>query len=121
MLAGNLKCWGQNTSGQLGTGTRDDEPHPIPTNVLVFGPKPTATPTATSTPTPTATPRPPFGDVNCDGIVDAVDAALVLQLEAALIAWLRCQEKADVNADRVVNAVDAVLILERVAGLIEHF
>jgi len=69
-----------------------------------------------ATPMPTS-PRQP-GDVNCDGTVNSVDAALVLQYSAGLVGSLRCHDQADVNRDRSVNAVDAALILQYVAGLI---
>lgn len=46
---------------------------------------PTATPTATATPTLTPTPTMPVGDVNWDGVVNAVDATLILQYTAGLI------------------------------------
>jgi len=58
------------------------------------------------------------GDVDCDGVVNAVDAALVLQFVAGLLDDLPCAENADVNADGDVTAVDAALILQFVAGLI---
>ena len=38
------------------------------------------------------------GDVSCDGAADSVDAALVLQFEAGLIAFLPCGANADVMA-----------------------
>jgi hypothetical protein len=66
-------------------------------------------------------PTPPdrvAGDVNCDGNVNSIDAALVLQFDAALIASLPCQN-ADVNADGATNAIDAALILQFDAGLID--
>ena len=69
-------------------------------------------------PTPTPTPR-RAGDVNCDGTVSSIDAALVLQYDAGLIASLACQENADVNGDGNINSLDAALILQFVAGLIE--
>lgn len=88
---------------------------PTPTNTSTA----TNTPTATPTPTPTATATPPIGDVNCDGEVDAIDAALILQLNAGLIGTLPCEMKADVSGDGAVNPIDAALILQFVAGLID--
>lgn len=59
------------------------------------------------------------GDVNCDSRVDSVDAALILQFDAALIAGLPCQSEADVNLDGRINSVDASLVLQHAAGLID--
>ena len=59
-----------------------------------------------------------FGDVNCNGAVDSIDAALVLQQNAGLISALACQENGDVNLDGVVDSRDALLILQHVAGLL---
>ena len=61
------------------------------------------------------------GDVNGDGEVNSVDAALILQLNAGLIASLPCQEAADVNGDGAVSSEDAALILQFTAGFIESF
>jgi hypothetical protein len=58
------------------------------------------------------------GDVNCDEMVNSIDAALVLQLEAGLVAALPCAVAADVSQDGVVNSIDAALILQREAGLV---
>ena len=80
-------------------------------------PTPSATPASSSSPTPTSTPEALVGDVNCDGVVNAIDATLVLQLSAGLIATLPCAG-GDVNGDVQVNAIDAQLILQHVAGLI---
>jgi hypothetical protein len=69
--------------------------------------------------TPTPTPPGLVGDVNCDGLRTAVDAALILQLNAGLIEALTCEEHGDTNEDGDVNAVDAALVLQFVAGLID--
>jgi hypothetical protein len=58
------------------------------------------------------------GDANCDGSVNAVDAALVLQYAAGLIGSEPCLAAAEVSSDGILNAVDAALILQYVAGLI---
>ena len=74
-----------------------------------------------SPPAPAATPTaaPPGGDANCDGSVNAIDAALILQLGAALVPGVPCPSEADVSGDGEINAVDAALVLQIVAGLIE--
>ena len=99
--------------------TEPATPTPTPT------PSPTATdtptPTSTATPTPTFTPTPtPFlvGDANCDGTVNALDAALILQFSAGLLNSLPCPMGADANADGTVNALDAALVLQFSAGLL---
>ena len=56
--------------------------------------------------------------MNCNGAVDSIDAALILQLDAAPASSLRCQDTADVNGDGVANSIDAALILQFVAGLL---
>ncbi len=68
-----------------------------------------------ATPTPIAN----TGDVNCNGTVDSIDAALVLQLTAELVGSLPCEQNADVNDDGSTNSIDAALILQLNAGLIE--
>ena len=52
--------------------------------------------------------------------MNAIDAALVLQLTAAIVLSLPCQENADVNLDGEVDVIDAALILQLVAGLIPN-
>ena len=59
-----------------------------------------------------------LGDVNCDGDVTSIDAALVLQLTAGVVSFLFCLESADVNEDGNTTSVDAALILQFTAGLI---
>ena len=64
-------------------------------------------------------PCPAQGDVNCDQRVNAIDAALILQLSAGLVSSLTCQQAADANKDGTTNAIDAALILQFTAGLID--
>src|SRR3989344_565490 len=64
--------------------------------------------------------NPNLGDVNCDGNVNSIDAALVLQKGAGLIDSLACEEAGDVNGDDLLNAVDAALILQLDAGIIDE-
>ena len=83
----------------------------------------TATPVADpiDTPVPTETevpPTPVFGDANCDGEVDSIDAVLILQFDAGLLSALACDQNADANDDGAVNAIDAALILQLTAGLL---
>ena len=65
---------------------------------------------------PTDTPTPGgSGDANKNGVVNAIDAALVLQGVAGLTdPW----PNTDVNGDGATNSIDAALILQFVAGLV---
>lgn len=105
--AGGVKCWGNTSSGRLGSGTADEGPgsgNPAPKDVIGLAPKPTEIP----------------GDVDCSGgSVTPVDAALILQYEAGVIHTLLCEQNADVSQDQIVNSVDALLLLQFNAGLIE--
>ena len=58
------------------------------------------------------------GDVDCDVAANVIDAALILQLAADLLAELPCEDVADVNQDGSANALDATLILQYAAGLL---
>ena len=87
----------------------------LPSPTLTPSPTPTSLP---ATATATLTPQTLVGDANCDGRVNSIDAAFVLQLEAALVASLPCEGAADASDDGVVNSIDAALILQFTAGLI---
>lgn len=58
------------------------------------------------------------GDANCDRLVNALDAAVILQYGAGSVATLRCPAGADANRDGRVNALDAALVLQVSAGLL---
>ena len=60
-----------------------------------------------------------FGDVDCSGVVDAVDGLLILQFSAGILAALPCEPAGDVNLDGAVDTVDAALVLQLQAGLID--
>jgi CSLREA domain-containing protein len=60
------------------------------------------------------------GDANCDGHVNSIDAALVLQYGAGLLHTIACQSAADANRDGHINSIDAALILQYSAGLLAH-
>jgi len=59
------------------------------------------------------------GDADCDLLTNAVDASLVLQLEADLVDDVACTHLADVTGDGLVDSRDAARILQFVAGLID--
>lgn len=71
--------------------------------------------------TPPPPPPPPGGlrgDVNCDGQVTSIDAALILQRVARRVSALPCLANGDANRNGMVDAIDALLVLQDVAGLI---
>ena len=59
-----------------------------------------------------------LGDVNCDGAINSIDAALIVQMWADLTQSLPCQHIADVNGSGVIGPIDALLILQYDAGLL---
>ncbi len=59
-----------------------------------------------------------LGDVNCDGAVSSIDAALILQLTAGVVTFLFCGDFGDVDGDGNTTSVDAAIILQFTAGLI---
>lgn len=59
-----------------------------------------------------------IGDVDCDGVVSSIDASVILQYSAGLLASLPCNGAADPNGDGRTTAVDATVILQVVAGFI---
>ena len=62
--------------------------------------------------------QPLVGDASCDGAVNVVDAALVLQFNAGLLGSLPCPQNADENEDGSTDTIDAALILQFSAGLL---
>lgn len=86
---------------------------------------PTSTPpvssTATRTPTRTRTPTPDgvIGDASCDGLVNSVDALLILQLIAGLLEAFSCDADVDANGDGRVDSLDAALVLQFDAGFVD--
>ena len=62
----------------------------------------------------------PVGDANCNDAVNAIDAALILQHDAGLLATLACPDEADVNGSGGADALDALLVLQFDAGLLSH-
>jgi hypothetical protein len=104
------------TPDQLPTGAPPGPGTPAPS--VVPGATPTDTPLSTGTP---ATPAVSFvGDASCDGRVDPLDAALILQLAAGLTPALPCSNRGDANGDGITNPLDAALILQFSAGLINR-
>lgn len=85
--------------------------------VCTSEPQPTATPVVP--PPPGSDPDKLPGDANCDGEVNAIDAAIVLQFQAGLIVGVDCPQNGDVNHDDEVGAIDAALILQMSAGLLD--
>jgi hypothetical protein len=94
---------------------------PQPIDAAVVNGKVTCLAEGVPTPTPKPTEPSPVtkkGDVNCDDLVNTIDAALILQLTAGLITSLPCQELGDLNHDGQVSSVDAAIVLQLDAGLL---
>ena len=64
-----------------------------------------------------------WGDANHDGVVDAMDATLVLQYHVDSLAegQFFCTKRTDVNGDGAIDAMDATLILQHFVGTITKF
>jgi len=60
------------------------------------------------------------GDSDCSGSVNSIDAALILQNSAGLLANVPCADGADANHDGSINSIDAALVLQFTAGLLDH-
>ncbi len=60
-----------------------------------------------------------IGDINCDGVINPIDAQILLQFIVGMINSLPCPQNADVNQNGATNATDAQLILQYAAGLID--
>lgn len=60
-----------------------------------------------------------IGDANCNGSVNAIDAALILQISAELLGALSCEDNADINENGSIDSIDAALVLQFVAGLLD--
>ena len=60
------------------------------------------------------------GDSDCNGTVNSIDAALILQNGAGLLANIPCATDADANGDGTVNSIDAALVLQVSAGLLDE-
>ncbi|MDP3768111.1 MAG: dockerin type I repeat-containing protein, partial [Dehalococcoidia bacterium] len=61
----------------------------------------------------------PWGDADCDGESNSIDAQLVLQEVAGLSSLPECGLFADASFDGNRNAYDAAIILQYEAGLLE--
>lgn len=93
-MGGKVSCWGQNVYGQLGSNCCFSQNTP---EEVEFGEN-------------------PHGDVDCDGTLTSIDAALILQYEAGVSYSLECVLLADVDLDSHVDSVDALIVLQYIAG-----
>lgn len=61
-----------------------------------------------------------YGDADCNGRANSIDAALILQRGAGLVTNLPCGPLANVNSDARIDSIDAALVLQYSAGLLTH-
>jgi parallel beta-helix repeat protein len=112
--AGNTSEFAENV-GWPGTASCPATPTPTAQVTPTFP----ATPGASPTPTATSQANAGDGDVNKDGVTNALDAALVLQNVAGLLPVLPNVSRADTNQDGEIDSLDALLILQYGAGLLD--
>lgn len=60
---------------------------------------------------------PPCGDINCDGVVDAIDALFAAQMSAGLRTEPPCVAAVDANDDGAIDIADALQIGQLTVGL----
>lgn len=98
------------------TPTASSEPTEPPSGTPA--PTPTATPTLAPTPSPTPTPAPGAlsGDVDCNGLIQSVDALGVLRHVGGFGAAGDCLNHADIDCDSDIDAVDGLGILKFIVG-----
>jgi hypothetical protein len=61
-----------------------------------------------------------IGDIDDDGVINSVDASVVLQIVSGLRWRIALWDVADVDRDGDVNSIDASLILQLEAGLLDR-
>ena len=104
-------------SGVPTTDLGINEPH-SETGNFDLGAAPTPTPEPTELPpppAPTETPAPQVfaaGDANCDGLVTAQDAVIILQVAAGVDASTCAATHAETNCDGTVTPADAMAVLQ---------
>jgi CSLREA domain-containing protein len=114
------------------TPTLTPTPTATPVATPTFTPTPTATPTPTFTPTPSPTATVtafPFGDVDCSGTVNSVDALKLLRYSAGLpfgqtepctdigVPLTAGPMQGDVDCSGAINSIDSLKVLRFSASL----
>lgn len=79
---------------------------PKPTSTPTSNPTPTSTPTSTSTPTPEPLP----GDVDGDGVVNAVDLGIIIDNYGLDVP--PGDSRADLDHNNIINAVDLGIVID---------